>query len=526
MLLSLGCFAGCTPEADDPFEGVDLERLNRPKSAVAAAEPAVPVALVGPWLEPKQLPLETWYLQYIGGKRIGYLKVQADRSETGLFRIQKTAVFELQIETKLRQYRVDLESLEYADGRLVSFVEKTTTGDAVTEISGQMRDQRLYMESQVNDTKKKSSLKWQDGTWGVLDLQSILAHKPITPGEQRKANVFVPRMQKIIPVEILAGTPEITALPGGQTPELIPVEVIMTSGETAIRSKNWVNKSGEILKSATTDGSLVSTFRAPAEIGQRCADELQFRLLFAKRAPLVSRLLKPEAKSVTYLIEADRDLYSMWVQDARQSVQSKSALSNEVTVRRNASPRSSEIETSDAAVDAPTEADRQASPLVQSDHPLIAELAQELLAGTDRPEGATGDAAVIAKLTQALPKRTSTNALDGDVHGAVETARRLDGDCVEHAILLTALLRNQRIPARVVVGLKADFSADSLAFHMWTEAWLNEQWRAVDGFTGDIAGVDYLAMQHSSLPKANPFPPMLKVFENLDSLSVRVLSSE
>ncbi len=71
---------------------------------------------------------------------------------------------------------------------------------------------------------------------------------------------------------------------------------------------------------------------------------------------------------------------------------------------------------------------------------------------------------------------------------AKETFERKQGDCTEHAVLLTSLLRSLGIPARVAIGLiylpDDDSDLGKFVFHMWTEAYIgtsqNGEWVPLD----------------------------------------------
>jgi hypothetical protein len=69
---------------------------------------------------------------------------------------------------------------------------------------------------------------------------------------------------------------------------------------------------------------------------------------------------------------------------------------------------------------------------------------------------------------------------------ASEVARHMEGDCTEHAVLLTALARANGLPARAVTGLVGIPSrpgsrvADRLGYHMWTQVWIDGNWVDID----------------------------------------------
>ena len=67
-----------------------------------------------------------------------------------------------------------------------------------------------------------------------------------------------------------------------------------------------------------------------------------------------------------------------------------------------------------------------------------------------------------------------------DVASMVAKSRA--GDCTEHAVLLTALLRMYDYPARTVTGLYVSLAEPVLAYgHAWTEYYGDAGWSALDG---------------------------------------------
>ena len=63
---------------------------------------------------------------------------------------------------------------------------------------------------------------------------------------------------------------------------------------------------------------------------------------------------------------------------------------------------------------------------------------------------------------------------------AAQVAVSKQGDCTEYAVLLAALLREQKIPARVAFGLIYSPALNSFSGHMWTEAYCESGWVMVD----------------------------------------------
>lgn len=74
--------------------------------------------------------------------------------------------------------------------------------------------------------------------------------------------------------------------------------------------------------------------------------------------------------------------------------------------------------------------------------------------------------------------------LDSILATAGEVAASGAGDCTEHSVLLTALLRATDIPARAVTGLvyvhEIAGERDLFGYHMWTQAWIGDRWIDLD----------------------------------------------
>jgi hypothetical protein len=117
---------------------------------------------------------------------------------------------------------------------------------------------------------------------------------------------------------------------------------------------------------------------------------------------------------------------------------------------------------------------------------------------------------------------------------ASEVCRTAEGDCSEHAVLLAALLRAQRIPSRVVSGL---IYADSFAgeasvfgYHMWTQALVTvdgkPSWVDVDAVLPEGRRMDamHIAVSTFDLTEDEMAGAMTPVVNLLGNLSVEVES--
>jgi hypothetical protein len=133
---------------------------------------------------------------------------------------------------------------------------------------------------------------------------------------------------------------------------------------------------------------------------------------------------------------------------------------------------------------------REPSAWVQSDSVLLKDLAKR---ATD---GGKDDLSRMRQAENFVREYIFGKNLSVGYASALEVATTRQGDCTEHALLLTAIARASGIPARVATGLAyvPRFGDREHVFvpHAWTEAWVDGHWHgfdaALDGFdAGHIA---------------------------------------
>jgi Transglutaminase-like superfamily len=98
---------------------------------------------------------------------------------------------------------------------------------------------------------------------------------------------------------------------------------------------------------------------------------------------------------------------------------------------------------------------------------------------------------------------------------ADHVARTRTGDCTEFAMLTAAMCKAQEIPARTAIGLvyvNNLLGKPGLAFHMWTEVFVNGQWLGLDATLGQGSiGPGHIKITDHSWAGVISFTPLLPV---------------
>ncbi len=122
---------------------------------------------------------------------------------------------------------------------------------------------------------------------------------------------------------------------------------------------------------------------------------------------------------------------------------------------------------------------RSASPIVDSDDPAIRDAVQRAIAGVSGGQAARAEA-----MRAFVHGHVTGKDLESVYASASSVLRERSGDCTEHAVLLAAMLRAGGIPSRLAAGVvyAREFAGvrGCFAWHMWTQALIDGQWRDLD----------------------------------------------
>jgi len=161
--------------------------------------------------------------------------------------------------------------------------------------------------------------------------------------------------------------------------------------------------------------------------------------------------------------------------------------------------------------------------LIQSDNARIEQMAEEAV-------GEEHDVwQAVLKLERYVQKKITKKNFSQAIATAADVALNLEGDCTEHAVLLAALCRARKIPARVVVGLVhfRDRQGSAFAFHMWNEVWVEDRWVPMDATLGRGGiGAGHLKLADSSLKGASPFSVFVPVLNVIGQLELEIVKAE
>ncbi|MBR0191342.1 MAG: transglutaminase domain-containing protein [Thermoguttaceae bacterium] len=360
-----------------------------------------------------------------------------------------------------------------------------------------------------------------DAVSGGYGVETGLMLQPLKLGETRRLVRFNPTMLRWERVDLHAKGAEDVKLPNGAEFPLLRVEThsqmlkadgspdpAQTQNETL-----WCDGKGLIWKRFSPLMNLASWRVSKAELahftqtgqyppaptGEKPANELEKSFDFAENLNVPLKLTEGKTADFvndaegTYTVSAveNESIRGLFESSDFQKVEAVDDFHLKITVRNSTGERFTD------ASEPPTPDETNAGPMIQSDAPEIAALAQMVLPGeTD-----------VAKLAPALERFVfgfivNKNYARGFVT-ALEVATNPSGDCTEHAVLLAALARNRKIPARIVQGLIFEKDSGKMAWHVWNELYVNGRWVPFDATLGKgFVGVNHLRINAGSFSTA------------------------
>ena len=458
---------------------------------------------------------EIWEASYIGAAKVGHTHTTVETvREDGEELVRTVSEQRLQLSRSgdVADQQLRLESVEKPNGDVVRMTSQIDSGDAAIRTQAKVSKGKLQITQSAGGSTNQMEQPWQRDTGGYFALNQSLERDPIEPGENRKLELFVPAVNQVAQVELTAAEArEVEPLLDGKK-DLLKVDVVLNVSGAKLKQTIWTDQQGSVLKSYDPQVQLL-TYRTTQKVAEASSSAV-FKFDSAVFIPATGVPLENphQRKRAVYRVTLlDENPVNVFPSSATQRVKGVDEKTAEIEVVQVSSPGPTQEQTSPE--------DLAGSTLIQVDDPRIQGLAFSVAKKERDPMKIA--MALEEFVHDKVERKDYTRAFDS----AADVARKLQGDCTEHSVLLAALCRARDIPSRVASGLVA--YRDGFAYHMWTEAWTGAQWTPLDATLGRGGiGVGHIKLVDSNLSGANSFAALLPVLRVINRLQIRVVEVE
>lgn len=495
--------------------------------AAGCSSPAAPSTPLQPEkIAPADAELvdESWQANFLNGAKLGHGHAVVRRiagDDGDVIRSSVTQSLRIQRFGQTTEETLDFACDDSPEGQILSF---HCQADAMgLKAQGQVSGGFLKLTTTTQGKTSTSTTPWDEETRGYFGLDGSLRRQPMKPGETRRVKWLQPLLHMVSDDTLTAEEVEEVDLLG-EKKRLLRIQCEGTLGNQTIRRTLWTDDQGLIWKSGNIESG-EENFRTSEKLAKR-QDGAALDLGVSTIVKVSKTLKQPhQTRRIVYRATLKhRNPAEVFAAGGSQSIKPIDEHTAEITVRE-VSP--SEPESIEPPPTQPEAGDRAANNLIQSDDRLVRKMAAELAAGETDP------AAIAFALERGVREKVSDKNFSTAFASAADVAKSLSGDCTEHAVLLAALCRAQKIPARVAAGLI--YSAErpkqkmpqGFAYHMWTEAWLNGRWVPLDATLGRGGiGAAHLKLSDSNLSGANALEVVLPVMNVLGQLELEIVEVE
>lgn len=472
---------------------------------------------------------EFWEAIYLQGSHVGH--------SHGLYRplrgnlIQSSEELHLALTRFGQQMKMDFSfgMVETPAGKIQQFTIRQSMGREDELIRAGIVDKNMVKitKTQGNQPEVIKNESWNEAALGLYAMEQLYSKRELKPGLEFDFKTFSSDFNTVLNYHVKVGEQQPTDLLGGRKVPFWRVAVkLQKIGEVQLPTMIcWVNDKGEVFKREQNIpglGDLVfyrtrkdrAIPSGNAVIVNSGADIGFSQLIRVNR----SFTNFNQTRSVQYRVKLKdfEDIATAFANEARQEVKVVGKDELDIISRRQYAPPTA----TKAGAKLPAEYLRS-SHFITSDDPQVQRHARAATTNSSDPWQK-------ALMIESYVHRKMTNKDYGKAFAtAAETARTLDGDCTEHAVLAAAMCRVVGIPSRTAIGLIHVPSERAMCFHMWFEVWIDGQWYSLDATLGQghIAG-GHVKVLDAHWNDTDSFLPLLPVTRLLGKLKMDVLSVE
>jgi transglutaminase-like putative cysteine protease len=479
-----------------------------------------PATLKTPALKPLDEVWEAAFVRNDAGTdvKIGHIhmtSVPVEKDGQKLLRTTKELRFVVGRADAKAEMKADVSADEDADGKVHAIKAKLWLGkDRVQTLDCVIIDGPKIQVTADGEFKYQKEFRWDPNCLGLAREQTLLADKKAKTGDQFSYRYFEPQVTNYVTVRVEVKGKESVLLPGGLKRDLLKViakpdplklndtQTLQLPAATfwadpvsydTIRTEMDVPEIGKV--------SLIRTSKVAA-LGPngQVPDLMKRQSIFLKAAVPDMH----ERDSIVYRVtfQGDAQPKELVATDARQAIRNVSGKTFDLVMTAKRKPAGEGTEKAGPEF-------LKSNYFINSDDSEVKKLAARAVGRETDPW----------KKAQKIEAFVREFMLPADYTEAMapadHVARTRTGDCTEYSMLAAAMCRAQGVPSRTAIGLvyvNNLLGRPGLAFHMWTEVFINGQWLGLDATLGrGSIGPGHIKITDHSWDGVISFTPLLPV---------------
>ncbi len=471
---------------------------------------------------PKPLD-EIWEAAYVltdTGKdvKIGHVhltSVPLDKDGQKLIRTTKVLRFVVGRADALAEMKADMSTDEDGDGKVHAIKAKMWLGkDRTQTIDCEIIDGPKVRVSTDAGVTNTSEYRWDPSNLGLAREQTLLQDRKVKTGDEFTYKYFEPQVTHPVTVKVSVKDIQEVAFPGSVKRKLL--KVIATPSALKLSNGGTLQLPPSIFWADPVTFDIVASQMDSTELGKvtlvrtskiaalapngQVPDLMKRQSIFLKAAVPDMHERGSTIYRIAFSGDAQpKDLVSV---DDRQAIKNAAGQSFELHMTARRAP------VKGATAKAGPEFLRS-NYFINSDDVEVKKLAAKAV-------GPTTDAWDKARKIESFVRHFMKPADYTEAMAPADhVARTRSGDCTEYSMLAAAMCRAVGVPSRTAIGLvyvNNLLGKPGLAFHMWTEVFVQGQWLAIDATLGQGSiGPGHIKITDHSWDGVISFTPLLPV---------------
>lgn len=460
---------------------------------------------------------ERWYEVYLGKSKVGFAHSTMKLID-GKVRSESTFDMKIKRAGQVIGMKASERTVETPTGEILGFSgEILMAGIPITKEGTVVDGEIVVKEKQFfRETTKRYPIDPKGKmTWGLLKLLREKGFRK--KGLTHEASIYSSDFGMAKPTQATVRTlgKEIITL-GKRQVTAYKTEIEMASKLGAIKTTNWLDEEAIAVKTKMKMGGLAIEIRQSTETLAKKEQFIEEDFLLNSVIVLGSEIQPDASKTIFRLKVKEGSLKGITYEGKTQKI--KRIDEQTMVIEVFSEDWKAILKGKGHPGQVATEF-RESNILIDCDDVFVKNLART--AG----RGAGNVCQIADKLCKFVSGYVSQKNFSVGFASASEVARKREGDCTEHGILLAAMGRAVGIPSRVATGLvyAKEFKGieDALVYHMWTQFFLRGRWVNYDAALGKTrCPADRITLFVSSLKEDTLIESLLPTSELMGNLTV------